>query len=171
MYGFFWKRGKPDHEEVTKIVAVSTIEMIDKVYDGCVMKMRRNYLNRDAERTKVIEYKKKGHLVGEWNIGRIGAYAGHHCSWCYPPEGIRLKLTSAQKDDKPRWGDYPEKLDLNYIAGLIRDGAWFDGSKPFFRAASIDDDPNYAPSFVLQNKLQFAHILNPPAPLVGKSAS
>ena len=78
-------------------------------------------------------------------------------------EGIRLKLTSAQKDDKPRWGDYPEKLDLKYIEGLIRDGGWFDGSKPFYRAASVNDDPQYAPPYVLRNKEQFAHLLSPPA--------
>jgi len=38
---------------------------------------------------------------------------------------------SAQKHDKPRWGDYPEKLNLTYIEGLIQKGGWFDGSKPF----------------------------------------
>ena len=42
----------------------------------------------------------------------LGNYAGHHCSWCYSPEGIRTKLISAQRADQPRWGDDPEKLQV-----------------------------------------------------------
>lgn len=94
MYGFFWKKGQPNREEVTKIVAISTMGMIDQVYDGCVMNLRRNYLNKEPFRSKLQQYAKSGHhKVGEWNIGRVGLYAGHHCSWCYPPEGfIRHKF-------------------------------------------------------------------------------
>ncbi len=65
----------------------------------------------------------------EWDLGSLGHYAGHHCSWCYDPQGIRTKLESAQKHDKPRWGDFPEKTDLKYIAGLIREGGWFDDTR------------------------------------------
>lgn len=83
---------------------------------------------------------------------------------CYRPEGIRLKLTSAQKDDKPRWGDYKEKLDLDYIAGLIRTGHWFDGSKPFFLVkAQRSGDERYAPAFVWRNRQRFDYLLNPPS--------
>jgi len=68
---------------------------------------------------------------------------------------------AAQKDDKPRWGDYPEKLDLTYIAGLIDKGAWFDGSKPFFLVnPQSDGDKNYAPQFVWRNKERFDYLLN-----------
>ena len=31
-------------------------------------------------------------------------------------------MISAQKADTPRWGDYPEKLDLSYISELIHTG-------------------------------------------------
>ena len=55
-------------------------------------------------------------------MGGPGNSAGHHCSWCFSPKGIRNKLTSAQRADKPRWGDYPEKLNLDYLLGLIRSG-------------------------------------------------
>ena len=34
------------------------------------------------------------------------------------PEGIKTKLQSAQRHDQPRWGDFPDKLDLQYLAGL-----------------------------------------------------
>lgn len=67
-------------------------------------------------------------------------------------------------DDKPRWGDYKEKLDLDYIAGLIRTGYWFDGSKPFFLVKpKAEGDPLYAPSFVWKNKERFDYILIPPS--------
>ena len=33
---------------------------------------------------------------------------------------LRYKLASAQRSDPPRWGDYPEKMELNYIASLRR---------------------------------------------------
>jgi beta-1,4-mannosyl-glycoprotein beta-1,4-N-acetylglucosaminyltransferase len=55
-------------------------------------------------------------------MGIVGDYAGHHCSWCFPPEGILVKLMSAQRADTPRWGDYPEKLEINYISNLIKTG-------------------------------------------------
>ena len=35
----------------------------------------------------------------------------------YTVQGIRLKLEAAQRHDKPRWGDYPDKLNLEYIQG------------------------------------------------------
>ena len=68
----------------------------------------------------------------EWTLGDSHHYAGFHCSWCYRPEGIRTKLASAQRHDKPRWGDFQEKMDLDYIESLIMTGGWFDGTRPFF---------------------------------------
>lgn len=161
VYGFFWKRsisGAPYVEDVTRIAALSTIRMVREVYDGKVMSIRRNYLTSEPLMSRVQAYIKSGHPVMEWNIGRIGAYAGFHCSWCYPPEGIRLKLISAQKDDKPRWGDYPEKLDLGYIANLISNGRWFDNSKPFF-LVKPEQDRLYAPAYVLKNRDRFNYLL------------
>ena len=35
-------------------------------------------------------------------------------------------MISAQRSDGPRWGSYLEKLDLNYISNLIKNGMWFD---------------------------------------------
>lgn len=127
------------------------------------MSIRRNYLATPPLLGKVEVYAKSGHSVMEWIIGRVGAYAGFHCSWCYKPEGIRLKLASAQKDDKPRWGDYPEKLDLGYIAGLIRNGRWFDNSQPFF-LVKPEQDRSYAPSYMLEHRNKFSYLLDPPTP-------
>ena len=55
-------------------------------------------------------------------IGNVESYAGFHCSWCLTPIAIQTKLLSAQKDDKPRWGDYPEKMKIDYIKSLISKG-------------------------------------------------
>lgn len=165
IYGFFWKRaisGSPLVEDVTRIVAISTMRMIREVYDNKVMSLRRNYLTTEPLLSRVKAYTLNGHPVMEWNIGRVGAYAGFHCSWCYNAEGIRLKLMSAQKDDKPRWGDFPEKLDLGYISRLIHDGRWFDNTKPFF-LAKPEEDRLYAPSYILKHKDRFDYLLNLPS--------
>ena len=70
-------------------------------------------------------------------------------------------MTSAQNGDFPRWGDYEEKLDLDYIAELIRTGRWFDGTKPVFQVTpKSEGDPLYAPEFVWKNKDRFDYLLN-----------
>lgn len=66
---------------------------------------------------------------------------------------------SAQKDDKPRWGDYPEKLEQEYIEGLIQNGEWFDGSRPFVLTNS-SSDRQFAPTYVLHNSQRFGHLLH-----------
>lgn len=102
-----------------------------------------------------------GNRVSPWTSGTKQAYAGHHCSWCYSPEGIRTKLLSAHADDKPRWGDFAEKLDLRYISRLIREGEWFDSSRPFVMA-DLEKEEQYAPKFMLQHPQQFSQLLYPP---------
>ncbi len=98
--------------------------------------------------------------IREWDAGTLGHYAGFHCSWCYHPEGIRTKLLSAQKHDKPRWGDYPEKTNTTYISELIRTGGWFDDTHPFLRADP--KDPFFAPKYVLEHRDTFKYLLELP---------
>jgi len=83
VYGFFWKRtGVGNQEDVTKIVAISTMGMINQVYDGQVMSIRRNYLQKQPFSNRVSQYVKDGKKrVAEWTIGSIKFYAGFHCSW------------------------------------------------------------------------------------------
>ena len=119
---------------------------------------RRNVWDNSLLKDKVTNYTSSGHVIKQWDIGTIDHYAGYHCSWCYSPEGIRTKLLSAQKHDSPRWGDYPEKTDVKYIAGLIKTGGWFDDTKPFIRVK----DPGhqfYAPKFILDNPQRFKYLL------------
>jgi len=126
------------------------------------MLLRRNVKDHNLLADRVAIYK-QNHTLKDWTLGTIGHYAGFHCSWCYTPEGIRTKLMSAQKHDKPRWGDYPEKLNLTYIEGLISKGGWFDGSKPFI-AVKRRSTPSYiyAPQYMLDNEDKFEYLLVPP---------
>jgi len=172
VYGFFWRKAKAGtmEEEATTVVAAATMDMIRQVYDNKVMSLRRNRLMESPFMERLVKYRGPWSiLTREWNIGNAGQAlpAGFHCSWCYDPEGIRLKLVSAQKDDKPRWGDYPEKLDLQYIGSLVDKGRWFDGSKPLF----LVDQHNqpYAPEYVIRNADRFHRLLRHPARLPSPS--
>ena len=71
-------------------------------------------------------------------------------------------MLSAQKHDKPRWGDYPEKTDVNYIAKLIRTGGWFDDTRPFIKNHPDKNPNNYAPQYILDHRDQFKYLLEPP---------
>jgi len=109
---------------------------------------------------RVTNYTSEGHVIKQWDIGTLDHYAGYHCSWCYSPEGIRTKLLSAQKNDEPRWGNFPEKTNLTYISHLIRTGGWFDDTNPFIR---VKDSRTkfYAPKYILDNADRFTYLLKP----------
>jgi len=85
VYGFFWKRtrGFENHEEdVTRVVAISTMAMINQVYDGQVGSLRRNELQEEPFSSRISKYVKDNKkTVEEWNIGSTQFYAGFHCSW------------------------------------------------------------------------------------------
>jgi beta-1,4-mannosyl-glycoprotein beta-1,4-N-acetylglucosaminyltransferase len=131
------------------------------VYDNNAMLLRRNVWENDLLEAKLKNYTKSGHEIREWDAGKLGHYAGYHCSWCYNPEGIRTKLLSAQKHDKPRWGDYPEKTDVSYISGLIQKGGWFDGKKPFIKVTDTEQT-FYAPQYIKDNRDRFRYLLERP---------
>lgn len=60
--------------------------------------------------------------------------------------------------DKPRWGDYPEKLDLNYITELVKKGLWFNGSKNVRRVDPLKDS-DLAPDYMLQHVKEYRSFL------------
>lgn len=122
--------------------------------------IRKDMSSNEQFQDRLSRYRASGNRVFPWTSGNREHYAGFHCSWCYSPQGIRTKLLSAHADDKPRWGDFQEKLDLDYIRRLIRDGEWFDNSHPFI-LADWKNEAQYAPKFVLQNNKQFSELLYP----------
>ncbi len=148
-------------ERLLQLWVACTIGMLRDVYGNNGMLMRRNVWSDDLLKKRVEKYGRS--KIREWDFGKLDYYAGFHCSWCYNPEGIRTKLLSAQKHDKPRWGDYPEKTNVTYIAELIRTGGWFDGTHPYIRVDEAKTPEKvYAPEFMRRNRRQFQHLLELP---------
>ena len=146
-------------ERLLQLWVVSTVGMLKNVYGNNGMLLRRNVWRDKLLADRLRNYTASGHAIKEWDAGTLGHYAGFHCSWCYSPEGIRTKLLSAQKHDKPRWGDYPEKTDLNYIKKLIAAGGWFDDTQPFL-PVNDKTDPFYAPKYMQDRPEQFGYLLD-----------
>ena len=67
---------------------------------------------------------------------------------------------SAQADDKPRWGDYQDKLELPYLEGLIQNGEWFDGTKTWTFSRDTTRK-NYAPKYMMNHYDKFKYLLEP----------
>lgn len=180
VYGFFWleseepgmletipifsKIFKPEKKEkLLTLYVVCTVGMLREVYGNNAMALRKNVFAHEKIKNRLYNYTRHQPMPQEWTLGGIGDYAGWHCSWCYPPPGIKHKLQSAQRHDKPRWGDYPEKLDLDYIANLIETGGWFDGKHPLIKVDKRKTpDRIYAPNYFLDNEDKFEYLLVPP---------
>jgi beta-1,4-mannosyl-glycoprotein beta-1,4-N-acetylglucosaminyltransferase len=119
--------------------------------------IRAIHFGLDPTFSQNLQTYKNNHLVRAWFMGEDKYYAGWHCSSCFKPEGIRIKFMSAQNADYPRWGSIPDKMDLNYIKNLIKEGKWFDGSK--IPLIDIKSDSFYAPQHILQNANRYKYIL------------
>uniref|UniRef100_H2ZUF2 Beta-1,4-mannosyl-glycoprotein 4-beta-N-acetylglucosaminyltransferase n=2 Tax=Latimeria chalumnae TaxID=7897 RepID=H2ZUF2_LATCH len=154
LYGFFWKQ--PGSLEV---VSGCTVGMLRSVYDTDGIKLRRReyYIMPNFRQYE----NRTGHILVQWSLGSPLHFAGWHCSWCFRPEGIYYKLISAQNGDFPRWGDYEEKRDLNYIRGLIRTGGWFDGTVQEYPPADPKEHM-YAPKYLMSNMARYHYLLENP---------
>uniref|UniRef100_A0A3B3RP99 Beta-1,4-mannosyl-glycoprotein 4-beta-N-acetylglucosaminyltransferase n=1 Tax=Paramormyrops kingsleyae TaxID=1676925 RepID=A0A3B3RP99_9TELE len=151
LYGFFWKQLGS-----LEVVSGCTVGMLATVYDNDGIKLRRReYYTMPGFRKYEND---TGHILVQWSIGSPFHFAGWHCSWCFTPEGIRLKLISAQNGDFPRWGDYEDKRDLNYIRDLIRTGGWFDGSLMEYPPTDPKEHM-YAPKYLLNNYDRYRYLL------------
>ncbi len=155
-YGFFWK----GDSGVWPMMGGSTVGMLSHVFEYKASKLRNPQFHLSKLGINIKAYMKAGANIHMWKIGRRDHYAGWHCSWCFDVEGIRIKLVSAINADFPRWGDYPEKQDLDYIKSLVRKGMWFDNKrkmdvvKPVFHM--------YAQPYILKNKVKFKFLLENP---------
>ncbi|XP_061770309.1 beta-1,4-mannosyl-glycoprotein 4-beta-N-acetylglucosaminyltransferase [Nerophis ophidion] len=154
LYGFFWKQLGS-----LEVVSGCTVAMLREVYDGDGIKLRRRqYYTLPGFRRYENE---TGHILVQWSVGSPFHFAGWHCSWCFAPEGIHLKLVSAQNGDFPRWGDYEDKCDLNYIRELIRTGGWFDGSVQEYPPVDPKEHM-YAPRYMLEHYDRYRYLLENP---------
>ncbi|XP_031606969.2 beta-1,4-mannosyl-glycoprotein 4-beta-N-acetylglucosaminyltransferase isoform X2 [Oreochromis aureus] len=154
LYGFFWKQFGS-----LEVVSGCTLRMLRDVYDGDGIKLRRReYYTMPGFRKYEND---TGHILVQWSVGSPFHFAGWHCSWCFTPEGIYFKLVSAQNGDFPRWGDYEDKRDLNYIRDLIRTGGWFDGSLQEYPPVDPKEHM-YAPKYMLENYDRYRYLLENP---------
>ncbi|XP_045635611.1 LOW QUALITY PROTEIN: beta-1,4-mannosyl-glycoprotein 4-beta-N-acetylglucosaminyltransferase [Ursus americanus] len=154
LYGFFWKQ-----PGTLEVVSGCTVDMLQTVYglDGIRLRRRQYYTMPNFRQYE----NRTGHILVQWSLGSPLHFAGWHCSWCFTPEGIYFKLVSAQNGDFPRWGDYEDKRDLNYIRSLIRTGGWFDGTQQEYPPADPSEHM-YAPKYLLSNYAQFRYLLDNP---------
>ncbi|EQB77201.1 beta-1,4-mannosyl-glycoprotein 4-beta-N-acetylglucosaminyltransferase [Camelus ferus] len=154
LYGFFWKQ-----PGTLEVVSGCTVDMLQTVYglDGIRLRRRQYYTMPNFRQYE----NRTGHILVQWSLGSPLHFAGWHCSWCFTPEGIYFKLVSAQNGDFPRWGDYEDKRDLNYIRSLIRTGGWFDGTQQEYPPANPSEHM-YAPKYLLKNYDQFRYLLDNP---------
>nr|XP_699442.5 beta-1,4-mannosyl-glycoprotein 4-beta-N-acetylglucosaminyltransferase [Danio rerio] len=154
LYGFFWKQLGS-----LEVVSGCTVGMLRDVYDNDGIRLRRReYYTMPGFRKYEND---TGHILVQWSIGSPFHFAGWHCSWCFTPEGIHFKLISAQNGDFPRWGDYEDKRDLNYIRELIRTGGWFDGSVQEY-PPSDPKEHMYAPKYMLEHYDLYRYLLENP---------
>uniref|UniRef100_A0A9J8DKZ3 Beta-1,4-mannosyl-glycoprotein 4-beta-N-acetylglucosaminyltransferase b n=1 Tax=Cyprinus carpio carpio TaxID=630221 RepID=A0A9J8DKZ3_CYPCA len=154
LYGFFWKQLGS-----LEVVSGCTVGMLRAVYDNDGIRLRRReYYTMPGFRKYEND---TGHILVQWSIGSPFHFAGWHCSWCFTPEGIHFKLISAQNGDFPRWGDYEDKRDLNYIKDLIRTGGWFDGSVQEY-PPSDPKEHMYAPKYMLDKYDHYRYLLENP---------
>ncbi|XP_011476713.2 beta-1,4-mannosyl-glycoprotein 4-beta-N-acetylglucosaminyltransferase isoform X1 [Oryzias latipes] len=154
LYGFFWKQFGS-----LEVISGCTVGMLRQVYEGDGIKLRRrDYYTMPGFRKYEND---TGHILVQWSVGSPFHYAGWHCSWCFKPEGIYFKLVSAQNGDFPRWGDYEDKRDLDYIRNLIKTGGWFDGSMQEYPPADSKEHM-YAPKYMLEHYDQYSYLLKNP---------
>ncbi|XP_043922850.1 beta-1,4-mannosyl-glycoprotein 4-beta-N-acetylglucosaminyltransferase isoform X1 [Protopterus annectens] len=154
LYGFFWKQ-----PGTLEVISGCTLAMLRMVYDMDGIKLRRRdyYTMPNFRRYE----NHTGHILVQWSLGSPLHFAGWHCSWCFTPEGIYFKLISAQNGDFPRWGDYEDKKDLNYIRQLIRTGGWFDGTTQDYPPADPKEHM-YAPKYFVENYKKYHYLLKNP---------
>ncbi|XP_076360480.1 beta-1,4-mannosyl-glycoprotein 4-beta-N-acetylglucosaminyltransferase-like [Tachypleus tridentatus] len=151
LYGFFWQQ----LQKTTFIRAVCTIKALKEVWKNDAIQLRRQDMRETYRRASNNNYNAS---LNPWFLGSNEFHAGWHCSWCFSPADIQIKLRSAQNDDGIRWGDFPEKYNLTYIKSLIRNGLWFDNTKTVVgRIVFTYDD---APFYVLKNAERYKHLLN-----------
>lgn len=157
VFGFFWSPGydRPSQPKSQKLFMCVTMGMLAYVFRYQVYFIRSAPRFVEKHQMDVKFYLQIGGRVGPWTIGDRNITTGWHCSWCVDPERIRDKLASAQNGDFPRWGDYPEKLNISYIESVVRRGAWFDEKSFMVKIDAI----KFAPQSVLANRAKYSHLI------------
>ncbi len=156
-FGFFW-----NHENgETKLPSGATIGLVEDIFnfqlsklrDPTGMQFKNNMMHFNSQTKRYIAETK--HEIMLWYMGDITYYAGWHCTYCFTPEGVRIKLMSTINADFPRWGDIWGKLDLSDIRHRMRKGMWFDDHQELL----IPDKNIYYPQLLNETKDRFSYLL------------
>ncbi|XP_064088738.1 beta-1,4-mannosyl-glycoprotein 4-beta-N-acetylglucosaminyltransferase-like [Macrobrachium nipponense] len=171
VFGFFWQVPADmtfinwlsgTKMKLLVVYSAATIGMVQRVLLNNVFYIRKE---RAWEHPQLADslgyYRKAGHLVKDWVVGSVDHYAGWHCSWCFSPTGIVQKMDSAQANDKPRWGDYPEKKNISYVMSRIWKGRWFDDQASYLPVKDTQER-FYAPSYLLEHPESYRSLLYHP---------
>jgi len=153
IFGYYWLSvDKNDNEKLTEVVSAGSWKLVNKGLANNIWALRNTKLRQSYSSSLA----KSGIQVKPWRLGSLNHYAGSHCSWCFSTPDIQTKLISAQSDDGPRWGDFPEKVDADFINSIRESGSWFDLDAKFKKV-------QFAPTFMLENFDKFKSILVPPS--------
>lgn len=154
-YGFFWH----DRPHVAhRWYSIVTFGFLRDIYQNHTFYLRNPTVGRARSKKELKQYRSK-YNIKQWTIGvEPDHFAGWHCSYCFNPDGIRIKLQSIINEDYPRWGDKPESFDLERVKyKIIGQGFWFDGKSRFTEVK--ETNPDFAPAYVLKNKEKFKHLV------------
>jgi len=151
IFGYYWlSTDSSGNEQLTQVTGAASWQLVHHVFNNNIWEVRQ--FKDSSNQQSAAEHNV---TIGKWTIGDIGHYAGFHCSWCFSTPDIQNKLKSAQSEDKPRWGDYADRLDPDFIDNLRETGTWFDKKGKFNMV-------EFAPHYVLQNYAAFRSLLVPP---------
>jgi beta-1,4-mannosyl-glycoprotein beta-1,4-N-acetylglucosaminyltransferase len=154
IYGFYWK--SKDYMTCSSTVSIGLLTHVLHLKAFSIRKGLRDITTNAAALNTYLK-SHRGVSIRNWIFGNNTNPAGWHCSWCFDPEGIQNKLTSALNADFPRWGDYPDKVKISYIQGLVTTGMWFDNKNRFTPRGYTDS--KYAPEYILQHRDVYRNVL------------
>ncbi|ELU06968.1 hypothetical protein CAPTEDRAFT_176484 [Capitella teleta] len=156
VFGFFWQ----GDDLSSHVFGACTVAMMDNVFKRNPYNLRSASKHMQQNSAVVDDYKyRKSGRIREWSFGSREKPCGWHCSWCFEPDRIRLKMISAHSGDVPRWGSDRRKTDLKYIEQLVRNGTWFDDRSPLIKANATS---MFAPKFFRRHQEKYRLLLLKP---------
>jgi beta-1,4-mannosyl-glycoprotein beta-1,4-N-acetylglucosaminyltransferase len=156
VFGFFWQ----GDDLISHVFGACTVAMLSDVFEKNPYHLRSASKHlQSSDKLDDYKYRKSGR-VREWSIGTKEKPAGWHCSWCFEPDRIRLKMISAHMGDVPRWGNDQRKTNVEYIARLIHNGTWFDDVTPLIPVNVVSSV--FAPKHLQQHFEKYKHLLQKP---------
>ena len=161
VYGFYWI----GNDHLSHAFGACSVGMLLHFFDWKLYNLRSATaeMNQNKKALDHFKYFHRG-AVREWSLGKKSSLTpgGWHCSWCFPPKGIKTKLEGAHWSDLPRWGAMPSKTTEDYIMNLTIQGLWFD-DRTLLLPAPPRTDEWFAPSYLKSNFEKYQYLLIKPS--------